>query len=134
MATTFETETRTPAVELRAAAKKLRGGRQHLGEDISVYSRDYLEWLGSLITSVNPLADWLEAEAQRWDNDVTRDTPEGPCCDGSIPCRHPEEDYHDGGRQGWGCDRVYGHPDPNERCTCWDNSLAVARAITRKAA
>jgi hypothetical protein len=119
----------SPAEELRAAATKLRSGDHFIGTEIRCYDRDYLAWLGSLVAGVKPLAEWLEAEAQRWGNDVTRDSPEGPCCDGSMPCHHPEMDFHDGGRQGWGCDGIYGHTDPEERCACWDNALAVARAI-----
>lgn len=61
-----DTSAQEVAQELLAAAKKLRDGRQFLGEDISTYNRDYLEWLGSVVSSVNPLADWLEAAAEGW--------------------------------------------------------------------
>ena len=74
-----------------------------------------------------PLATWLEAEAQRWNSEITRDIPECPACDGSPGCHHEEEDFHDGGRDGSGCDRVYGATtDP---CRCWDHALAVARSL-----
>ena len=76
---------------------------------------------------VAALADLMAAEATRYDDEITRDRPECPACDSFPGCHHPEEDYHDGGQRGAGCDRVFNSDD--DRCTCFDKALAVARAL-----
>jgi hypothetical protein len=73
------------------------------------------------------VADWLSAEARRWDDEITTTIPDCPSCGSDPTCDHGQEDHHDGGHMAVGCDRVYG--DAEDPCTCWDHALAVARAL-----
>lgn len=52
----------TPAQELRAAATKLRNGDRFVGEDIKCSTREFLNWIGSLLASAKLLAEWLESD------------------------------------------------------------------------
>lgn len=99
----------TPAQEFRTAAATLRERAKP----------------GPL---VSPLAALLDAEGERYENEITRDVPECPSCGESPGCRgHAEEDFHDGGKTGSGCDRVFS--DGDDRCECFDRALAVARVV-----
>lgn len=70
------------------------------------------------------VADWLEFTAKDADENLTLDSPEGPCCAEPAACSgHPEE---------WGCDRC-GDFMNGGGCTCWDSALAVARSVPRTA-
>jgi hypothetical protein len=129
--TSNSTDTRTSVEELSAAAQKLRDGNRFLGADLSTYDRDYLAWLGSLVASTMPLATWLESEADRWDAEITTSQVDCANCYTTADCIDPhiEARYHE-----QDCERVFEAPtdenrDADWRCDCFDNSIAVARAI-----
>ena len=105
-----------PAGELRAAVIALREPDQkHVAPAVA-----------------EPLAAWLEGEVEHAENGIVRDAPECPGC-GDGCGGHDEQDFHDGADDRLGCNRPLDGPD-DHRCGCFDRSLAVARAITRRTA
>lgn len=98
----------TPAEELRDAVLAFREG----GE---IPTRELIE----------PLCAWLEKRAKRFEDEIIRDRPDCPNC-GEGCGGHAEEEIHDGGCGGIIADNV----DDSDRCTCFTDALAVARAIT----
>lgn len=110
----------TPAETLRAAAGLLRGEpapEPHPRRLPPAMPDVYAE----------PLAAWLEREAEHAEKGIVRDWPECPSC-GDGCGGHDEQDFHDGTDDRGGCNRSLGGPD-DHRCACFDEPLAVARAI-----
>lgn len=106
----------TPAPHLVTSA-----AREPVAEWIALMSPDKAE----------TLAAWLEREAEHAAKGIVRDWPECPSC-GDGCGGHDEQDFHDGTVDRGGCNRPLNGPD-DHRCACFDEPLAVARAILGRA-